>query len=185
MTTAAGCVAGAPLWGGWIGLVGAVWGRSRTARCRLRLGSASAGLAAGGLRGPQRVGGLVGGTEGRRVTEAGREAEDQAPARADDAGGDAEQQAPQRLRRAAQGRSLRRPAGRSGLGAEVAGHGGQAECQQRGPEPDAVGVLAAGGEVPERLAELGLLEALPDLGAVAVEVLDAPCRALRVGGCRL
>ena len=37
--------------------------------------------------------------------------------------------------------------------------------------PGAVGVRVGRGYAPERLAELGVLQALLDLGAVAVEVL--------------
>ena len=66
---------------------------------------------------------------------------------------------------------------RRGSGAEVAAHRGRRERHQRGLKPDAVGALAAGGQVAQRLAELCLFEALVDLGSGAVEALDLLPRA--------
>jgi hypothetical protein len=60
-------------------------------------------------------------------------------------------------------RVVGRLTGRAGGRTEVAAEGGEVEREQRGREPDAVGVLVAGGQVAKRLADFRFLEAFLDL----------------------
>ena len=88
------------------------------------------------------------------MAEAGGRAEDRPSSGAHDPGGDVEHEVAKRLGRAPERRVVGRLAGRACGGAEIAAERGQVERQQRGGEPDAVGVLVAGWQMPERLAEL-------------------------------
>jgi hypothetical protein len=132
--------------------------------------------------------------EGGAVAVAGGEAQRRLAGVARDAGGDAEQREAQCLGVAAQRRSVGGTAGGGGERREVTEHRGEVERGRRGGHPDAVGVGVAGGQAPQRLTELGVLEAFLDLGAVAVEVLDAgggfvgdvgQDEAVAVDGCEL
>ena len=99
--------------------------------------------------------------------------------------GDAEQQLPERLGVAAQWRALVGGlAGGAGGGADVAYPGADVERQQAAAQPQAVGVQVAGGQVPQRVAELGVLEALFDLRTLAVKVLDLSGGPLLGRECR-
>jgi hypothetical protein len=106
------------------------------------------------------------------VAVAGGEAQGRPARVAGDAGRDARQRAAQRLGVAAQRGFLGRGAGGAGQRREVARHRREVERADDGGQPDAVGVDVCAGRAPQRLAELGVLEAFFDLGALAVEVLD-------------
>src|SRR6266487_232151 len=75
----------------------------------------------------------------------------------------------------------RRRSGGGRRGAEVADARGDVQGDERAAEPEPVSVQLRGGQVAQRLAELCVFEALLDLRALAVEVLDLD-RALLLGG---
>ena len=63
-------------------------------------------------------------------------------------------------------------------------HAQMFNASKRAAQPQPVGVQIAGWEVPQRLAELGVFEALLNLRALAVEVLDLDRGLLLGWGCR-
>ena len=115
------------------------------------------------------------------MAEAVGQVQDRLAGAARDPGGDAEEDLAQRLGVATERRAVGRGAGGGGGGADVADQRGDVQGQQAAGQPEAVGVEVAGRQVPEWLAELCVLEALLDLGALAVEVLDHDRRSL-LGG---
>ena len=115
---------------------------------------------------------------GRRARrQSGGEAQDDLAGVVDDAGGDAEQHPAHELRLAA----ARQMPGRLGAEHQVVEQREQVQRERRAVQPDAVGVQVGQRQAAEADAELGVLDALFDLRAVAVMMLDRRGVAVEVG----